>query len=135
MKKKKATKRPRKITPTRFVREWIKDLRSGKYKQGKGALKTVNFDGSIGYCCLGVACLTAHRLNIRASKRENPADNLAGDGYPGSWLKKLLGSVNPELTFTPEFHTTCSLANDHFDKSFEDIADALERTYLSKGKK
>lgn len=31
---------------------WVKALRSGKYKQGKGMLKSK--DGE--YCCLGVAC-------------------------------------------------------------------------------
>lgn len=30
--------------------KWLRALRSGKYKQGHGALKT-----STGYCCLGVA--------------------------------------------------------------------------------
>lgn len=30
---------------------WVEALRSGKYKQGKRALKTKN-----GYCCLGVLC-------------------------------------------------------------------------------
>jgi len=31
--------------------QWIKALRSGEYKQGRGALQ-----GPQGYCCLGVAC-------------------------------------------------------------------------------
>lgn len=35
---------------TKEVKErWVKALRSGHYKQGKGRLKTVS-----GYCCLGV---------------------------------------------------------------------------------
>lgn len=32
--------------------KWIEALRSGKYKQGRGYLRTI--DG--GYCCLGVLC-------------------------------------------------------------------------------
>ena len=33
------------------AREWVAALRSGKYKQGKGALSTEDR-----FCCLGVAC-------------------------------------------------------------------------------
>lgn len=36
----------------RVKRAWIKALRSGKYKQGRGALR--NWDNT--YCCLGVLC-------------------------------------------------------------------------------
>jgi hypothetical protein len=36
----------------RLVRAWIDALRSGKYEQGRGSLRT-NDDT---YCCLGVAC-------------------------------------------------------------------------------
>jgi hypothetical protein len=34
--------------------EWTADLRSGKYKQGKGGLR--NPPPENGYCCLGVLC-------------------------------------------------------------------------------
>lgn len=34
--------------------EWIKALRSGKYKQAKGAMRVKQKDGSYAYCCLGV---------------------------------------------------------------------------------
>jgi len=34
---------------------WVKALRSGKFKQGEGQLKVVNKnDGKISHCCLGV---------------------------------------------------------------------------------
>lgn len=38
--------------PAKRKRRWIAALRSGKYKQGQGRLKT----GTGEYCCLGVAC-------------------------------------------------------------------------------
>jgi hypothetical protein len=35
---------------------WLKDLRSGKRKQGKDWLRTTMPDGSYRHCCLGVLC-------------------------------------------------------------------------------
>jgi len=35
---------------------WVKALRSGKYIQGEGRLRDVNFRGEAVFCCLGVAC-------------------------------------------------------------------------------
>lgn len=37
--------------PKEFAERWVKALRSGKYQQATGSLKTKS-----GYCCLGVAC-------------------------------------------------------------------------------
>ena len=34
---------------------WLEALRSGKYRQGKQALKTKSAKGQYSYCCLGVA--------------------------------------------------------------------------------
>jgi hypothetical protein len=48
----------RKPTRGQLVREWIKALRSGKYKQTFGFLCVPKESGTYpqGYCCLGVAC-------------------------------------------------------------------------------
>ena len=35
---------------------WIAALRSGRYQQSPGLLRTVHEDGSAGFCPLGVAC-------------------------------------------------------------------------------
>lgn len=39
--------------------KWLKELRSGKYKQTKGRLKK-KLNGNYGYCCLGVLYKTVH---------------------------------------------------------------------------
>lgn len=44
------------VTPQEARRIWVEALRSGKYQQTQGRLVKQLEDGSIGYCCLGVAC-------------------------------------------------------------------------------
>jgi len=39
-----------------IAKKWIKALRSGKYKQGKGYLKQFNDKNEPRHCCLGVLC-------------------------------------------------------------------------------
>lgn len=34
--------------------EWLRELRSGKWKQAKSNLRVVDKDGTYSYCCLGV---------------------------------------------------------------------------------
>ena len=38
------------------AKKWVKALRSGKYKQGKGYLKQFNSKNEPRHCCLGVLC-------------------------------------------------------------------------------
>jgi len=38
---------------------WLRDLESGEYSQGKGALVVTGEDDSKSYCCMGVGCETA----------------------------------------------------------------------------
>ena len=40
----------------RIAELWVKALRSGKYKQGKSALKVKTTRGITKHCCLGVLC-------------------------------------------------------------------------------
>lgn len=44
----------KKMNP-KIKHDWLKALRSGKYKQGRHALRNYNEEGS-DYCCLGVLC-------------------------------------------------------------------------------
>lgn len=39
-----------------FFDKWLTALRSGEYQQGKNALKRIDQNGNVQYCCLGVAC-------------------------------------------------------------------------------
>jgi hypothetical protein len=92
------------------VKKWVAALRSGDYKQGKGAMYNANKDT---YCCLGVAACLVPGLPIegRNSAYSTVAEWLgihsAGDMYAG-------GEHFVHL-------------NDTLDKSFTEIADEVEQ--------
>lgn len=56
--------------------KWVKALRSGKYKQGKQALKTRSRKGIVRHCCLGVLCelYNKEHKNKLKTKIKNPDD-------------------------------------------------------------
>jgi hypothetical protein len=39
-----------------IMEKWVKALRSGKYRKGRGVLCEVKKNGTKNYCCLGVLC-------------------------------------------------------------------------------
>lgn len=62
-------------TPKRIATEWMKRLRSGKFKQTIGTLCRASFDDkdkidSLSYCCLGV--LTDLYLEVHENKKLQP---------------------------------------------------------------
>jgi hypothetical protein len=50
-----------KLTPEQARKEWLADLRSGKFKQGRSYLCTPEPAGGESFCCLGVGCETMRR--------------------------------------------------------------------------
>lgn len=48
----------------RVRRQWVAALRSKKYKQGKGYLRTYQEKGPDKFCCLGVLCELAVRAKV-----------------------------------------------------------------------
>jgi hypothetical protein len=61
------------------VRKWLKALRSGEFKQGKGYLASVDHRGSESYCCLGVACELFRRENPEVIDRKRVDGAVAGN--------------------------------------------------------
>lgn len=59
--------------PHEFKYLWIAALRSGKYKQAKGLLKS-----NTGFCCLGVAC---DLINQNTWKRIEEYDEETGESF------------------------------------------------------
>jgi len=119
------------------VKQWTDALRSGEYKQGKGALCNVN-----GFCCLGVLCdlhglsykkfsaintLTYfHKSKSKASIDFLPLDfanelSLNNRGNPTDFLKTYNLGLAPHLT-----GRSLSELNDEEGVTFEEIADVIE---------
>lgn len=53
----------------RVLTKWLKALRSGKYKQGRGALCQIDKKGNESFCCLGVLCDLYNKEQKRNKKR------------------------------------------------------------------
>jgi hypothetical protein len=82
---------------------WIADLRSGKFKQGKGYLRIQASDNSYAHCCLGV---------LASQFADSPYGLYEKDG-----LTRFGGEIE-QSTFTR--------MNDKLGYSFEEIADYIE---------
>lgn len=83
---------------------WIDALRSGKYKQGHGMLRTETSEG-VEFCCLGVA------QELFDLKHSSP------DYVTPEWLKT---AIQVELAYL----------NDDRNDSFSEIADHIEQKIL-----
>ena len=132
-----------------IAKKWIKALRSGKYKQGKGYLKQFNSKNEARHCCLGVLCElyndTMKKNHKKSLLTEQMEDNTSGTsfvrfntvdgGLPQAvikWagIKKYLGNFiirNIDIHGF-EYNTEECLAdiNDN-GKKFSTIADIIEK--------
>lgn len=112
---------------------WVAYLRSGNFKQTEGTLRRVEQGtGEKRYCCLGVACeLYENMTDLRVDFMNNgilPANVVAWFGFDRG---------NPTIATTVccddcgEEPVSASSANDGMGWTFEQIADALEKMYLT----
>lgn len=130
------------------AKQWVKALRSKKYKQGKGFLR--NDDNS--FCCLGVLC-EVYQANAKKNKKagldcillDDADDGLGVYEYDGESevlpdkVAKWAGLKSPTAHFvsieqedlSKAWKNVYSLsdANDNHKKSFTHIADFIEKNY------
>lgn len=105
-------------------REWLKALRSGKYKQTTGEL----FDGK-GFCCLGLLCkvngisnkkmlneLLPQHIGFGNDITPDAGEYWTGDHQSFAWSVLQGGKLTP-----------LSELNDDKSWSFEKIADIIEK--------
>lgn len=133
------------LTPEQrqHLEEWVAALRSGDYAQVNGVLHNES-----GYCCLGVACdlyVKDHEnaawdgegyLELDGASIGSPGDDLLPEevalwlGLPTGVNTFVPGVTNVELK-DGEQMIDATVLNDVNNWSFGQIADAIERTYLS----
>lgn len=111
------------------IRRWVEALRSGNYKQGKGYLQVVD-EFSVSYCCLGVACDISG-----LGKWEHELDShsyLGEEAVLPSHVRRWLGldEDNPAVKTLDDDWYGLAYLNDRGGYTFNDIADAIERTWL-----
>ena len=106
------------------MRQWIRALRSGKYSQSEGDLQNTK-----GYCCLGVACKVLIPENKQIKDKKNRLEGAlpAGQPFAPDWLKAINTDVKDQTG------RSLSFQNDGKYMSFQQIADLLEKLYLSNG--
>jgi hypothetical protein len=110
-------------TPRKVMKRWIAALRSGKYKQGKNALRTHDR-----FCCLGVLC----DLNAKdgGAPWEAPAKNNTSGFYAyGDRELRLPDDLANYLKLNAYDVDELIYKNDN-GSSFKEIANFLEKTYL-----
>lgn len=108
-----------------LVKKWVAALRSGKYKQGKGVLRSEKGK----YCCLGVLCDVASpkgwnktpekALNSRGKAFGHRLDDYSPDMIAWKEYFRLTGldKLDPD---------TLVIMNDDDRKSFSTIANHIE---------
>jgi hypothetical protein len=121
----------------KIAEKWVKALRSGKYKQGRHALKYKTKAGVTRHCCLGVLCELYQKEHKRKLKTEaeRGTEELRdckvmkfGD-CNGTLPEKVMiwSGIGIDDGGLPDGRTLAQM-NDHGD-DFEDIAYVIESEY------
>lgn len=113
------------------IKKWVTALRSGEYCQGRRSLR---FQDK--FCCLGVACELALKSGV-----DLEVIHVCGiwnyDEQTGHLPKKVqnwlgIQEKNPVLQAklrSAQISAPAAVLNDQYEASFDEIADAIERTY------
>ncbi len=109
------------------IRRWIKELRSGKYKQGQKALATVNpIRGEERLCCLGLACAIHNgAVSPKVSRWQDEAYTSAKEDRWDIWpaeVRRWFG--------IPPRYTNRLVAKNDAGQAFGQIADYLQEEFL-----
>lgn len=111
--------------PTELRRQWIDGLRSGRYAQGTGYLRT-----NTGYCCLGVLCDVKGVAWEEGHKRYAVGFMMPMSAWePEEYMKwettVLPDPLRKEMNLTDSQQVMLTQLNDH-GFTFKLIADVLE---------
>lgn len=117
----------------------LKALRSGKYKQTRGALARLNPDAPTGreYCCLGILTETAIENNCDITVKNMDGSDVIFYGHQDQFLSLPFkaqdwygfDSHDPKIKYNGR-EVRASYLNDSLRLSFDQIADLFEETYI-----
>lgn len=103
--------------------EWVKALRSGEYKQGKGRLMLKDAEGNTTFCCLGVLCnilgMKANPAGMYRDKTQYSFGHTYNASYPTTEVMSLVGLTHDQARLL-------AIMNDD-GNSFKAIADYIEK--------
>jgi hypothetical protein len=110
---------------TEIKEKWVAALRCDKFKQGKGFLRS-DATGTLQHCCLGV--LTEIYCEETGISFKDLTEGI-GEEYLPSEVRDWAGLnlINPEI-MVQEKRMSCSEANDTYELSFNQIAEAIEKS-------
>jgi len=141
-----------KTTKPENVRKLVEALRSGRFIQGRDKLESKYSETLTKHCCLGVACRIAieNGLDLQVRESEFITGPTWFGGGEGNWpasttslpfeVSKWLGFTSgqddeydsdPVLLDEDGNETSAIRLNDVRRYTFDQIADAFERTYLN----
>lgn len=112
------------MTSSSLRDQWVAALRSGKYVQGRGALRHQGHDGVDTYCCLGVLCDVAIPNGWRPSRDPRIVAHLGVEGRPVPQVTEAVGLTDPEVSMLMEI-------NDRGHSDFRQIADMVEKRKIA----
>lgn len=110
------------------AKKWVEALRSGEYKQARGAL-TRKRNGDVSHCCLGVACdlyAKENELDIEEAKRTSEGVVISYGGTTG-YLPERVREWLGLRDFCGAFDAINSLASrNDSGATFNEIANIIE---------
>jgi hypothetical protein len=101
---------------------WVSELRSGKYKQGRGFLHILADDS---YCCLGVACELAKSAGVIDSEQRDGVEAYGEFRHTGYLPAKVCNWLGIESDVGQFGSSTLTKLNDN-GMPFDQIADTIE---------
>lgn len=66
-----------------IAKKWVRALRSKKYRQARGVLKTRTKAGTTSHCCLGVLCELYQQDQVKAKKKPMRVNDFSAREYGG----------------------------------------------------
>ncbi len=111
-----------------IAKQWVTALRSGQYRQGTGQLRQDDK-----FCCLGVLCNLHAQAHPGIAAAQKTTGLYMGQLYllPKEVVKwaGMKSDIGNYTVPNGDYHTL-AIDNDHFGKSFNDLASVIEHNWV-----